>query len=126
MVRPAASETYPSRFMLVCAMNPCKCGWYGHPSGRCRCSPAQVKNYLGKLSGPCSTASTFFAEVPPLDFEDLVTAAPGSPPAAIKAWVTRPGPSKPGATAPTALPATPPWARRSPPILHPWTRRARP
>ena len=52
MVRSAASETYPSRFMLLCAMNPCKCGWYGHPSGRCRCSPAQVKNYLGKLSGP--------------------------------------------------------------------------
>ena len=37
--------------MLVCAMNPCKCGWYGYGS-RCRCSPRDVEKYLGKLSGP--------------------------------------------------------------------------
>lgn len=52
IVRTAAAESYPSNFMLVCAMNPCKCGWYGHPSGRCRCSPRDVEKYLGKLSGP--------------------------------------------------------------------------
>ena len=71
IVRSAASETFPSRFMLVCAMNPCKCGWYGHPSDRCRCSPGDVAKYLGKLSGPLLDRIDLFTEVPPLDFSEL-------------------------------------------------------
>ena len=50
--RVAASVSFPSRFMLVCAMNPCKCGWYGHPSGRCRCTPQEVRRYHSRVSGP--------------------------------------------------------------------------
>ena len=84
VVRTAAAETYPSRFTLLCAMNPCKCGWYGHPSGRCRCSPGQVKRYLGKLSGPLLDRIDLFAEVPPLEFEDLADRAPGEPSASIR------------------------------------------
>lgn len=87
VVRTAAAETYPSRFTLLCAMNPCKCGWYGHPSGRCRCSPGQVKQYLGKLSGPLLDRIDLFAEVPPLEFEHLADRAPGEPSAAIRARV---------------------------------------
>ena len=56
--RVSGTAVFPARFMLVCAMNPCKCGWYGY-SDRCRCSPQAVEKYLSRLSGPpCWTAST--------------------------------------------------------------------
>ena len=69
--RAAGNEVYPSRFMLVCAMNPCKCGWYGHPGNRCRCSPADVERYLGKLSGPFLDRIDLYAEVPALEYDEL-------------------------------------------------------
>lgn len=69
--RAAGNEAYPSRFMLVCAMNPCKCGWYGHPGGRCRCSSGEVERYLGKLSGPLLDRIDLFVEVPALEYEEL-------------------------------------------------------
>ncbi|MCI8423366.1 MAG: YifB family Mg chelatase-like AAA ATPase [Lawsonibacter sp.] len=69
--RAAGTVSYPSRFMLVCAMNPCKCGWYGHPSGRCRCTEAEVKKYLSRLSGPLLDRIDLFVEVGSLDFEEL-------------------------------------------------------
>lgn len=69
--RSSGSETFPADFMLVCAMNPCKCGWYGHPSGRCRCSPADVEKYLGKLSGPLLDRIDLYVEVPALEFDEL-------------------------------------------------------
>ena len=69
--RASGSVTYPSRFMLVCAMNPCKCGWYGHPSGRCKCTQSEVKKYLSRLSGPLLDRIDLFVEVGALDFEEL-------------------------------------------------------
>ena len=71
IARAAASETFPARFMLVCAMNPCKCGWYGHPSGRCKCTEAEVKKYLSRLSGPLLDRLDLFVEVAPLEFDEL-------------------------------------------------------
>ena len=69
--RMSGAVTYPAEFMLVCAMNPCKCGWYGDPSGRCRCSEFAVENYRGRISGPMLDRIDIVVEVPAVHFEDL-------------------------------------------------------
>ena len=69
--RAAGTVAYPARFMLVCAMNPCKCGWYGHPSGRCHCTEGEVKKYLSRLSGPLLDRLDLFVQVEPLEFDEL-------------------------------------------------------
>ncbi len=81
------SVTYPAELMLVCAMNPCKCGWYGDPSGRCTCSPQSVQSYRGRISGPLLDRIDIVVEVPAVHFEDLRTRAEAEPSAAIKARV---------------------------------------
>ena len=82
--RVAASVTFPSRFMLVCAMNPCKCGWYGHPSGRCRCTPQEVHRYHSRISGPLLDRIDLIVEVPALEYEELRRKKPAESSAAIK------------------------------------------
>ena len=52
ITRVSAQSTYPARFMLVCSMNPCPCGYYGSRQRDCRCSSAEIKRYLSKVSGP--------------------------------------------------------------------------
>ena len=84
--RAAGSERFPARFMLVCAMNPCKCGWYGYGS-RCRCAPRDVEKYLGKLSGPLLDRIDLYAEVPPLDFDELSRRPEAEPSSVIRARV---------------------------------------
>lgn len=69
--RVSGTLTFPSRFMLVCAMNPCKCGWYGHPSGRCKCSDYEVKRYQSRISGPLLDRIDLMVEVPALEFKEL-------------------------------------------------------
>ena len=85
--RAAGSVSYPSQFMLVCAMNPCKCGWFGHPSSRCRCTENEVKRYLSRLSGPLLDRIDLFVEVAALDFDELAARAPAENSAQIKARV---------------------------------------
>lgn len=82
--RVAGSVTYPSDFMLVCAMNPCKCGWYGHPSGRCRCTSNEVRSYHNKLSGPLLDRIDIIVEAPALDYDELIDRSPGESSAEIK------------------------------------------
>ena len=82
--RASGSYTYPSRFMLVCAMNPCKCGWYGHPSGRCRCSESAVRQYHSRISGPLLDRIDLIIEVPALEFDELKARPNGESSAAIK------------------------------------------
>lgn len=69
--RVSGSVSYPAQFMLVCAMNPCKCGWYGDPSGRCICSRNAVDAYRAKISGPLLDRIDIIVEVPALPFGDL-------------------------------------------------------
>ena len=85
--RVSGSFTFPSRFMLVCAMNPCQCGWYGHPSGRCRCSESAVRRYHSRISGPLLDRIDLIVEVPALDFDSLKEKPSGEPSKAIKARV---------------------------------------
>ncbi len=69
--RVSGTVTYPAEFMLVCAMNPCKCGWYGDVSGRCSCSEQSVQNYRSRISGPLLDRIDIVVEVPSVAFEDL-------------------------------------------------------
>lgn len=69
--RASGTVTFPSRFMLVCAMNPCKCGWYGHASGRCHCSEQDVRRYHSRISGPLLDRIDIIVEVPALEFDEL-------------------------------------------------------
>ena len=85
--RVAGSVSFPSRFMLVCAMNPCKCGWYGHPSGRCKCSEAEVHRYHSRISGPLLDRIDLIVEVPALDYEELKRRAPAESSADVRARV---------------------------------------
>ena len=82
--RVAGSVTYPSSFMLVCAMNPCKCGWYGHPSGRCRCSENDVRRYHSRISGPLLDRIDIIIEVPALEYEELRRRSPAESSSGVK------------------------------------------
>ena len=82
--RVSGTVTYPSRFMLVCAMNPCKCGWYGHPSGRCKCTSFDIKRYQSRISGPLLDRIDLIVRVPSLEFEELKSRKPGESSAAIR------------------------------------------
>ncbi len=85
--RAAGTATYPGRFMLVCAMNPCKCGWFGHPSGRCTCTPQSVEAYRSKVSGPLLDRIDMHIEVPSVEYQELRDRTPAEPSAAIRARV---------------------------------------
>lgn len=82
--RASGSASFPSRFQLVCAMNPCRCGWYGDPSGRCRCSQRDVENYRSRISGPLLDRIDIVVEVPSVHFEDLRERAEAEPSASVK------------------------------------------
>ncbi len=69
--RAARQATFPARFQLVAAMNPCPCGYLGHPSGRCRCTPDQVQRYRNRISGPLLDRIDLHVEVPSLPTQVL-------------------------------------------------------
>ncbi len=85
--RVSGAVTYPAEYMMVCAMNPCKCGWYGDPSGRCTCSERAVEAYRSRISGPLLDRIDIIVEVPAVHFEELRARAEAEPSKAIKARV---------------------------------------
>lgn len=69
--RAGHSCTYPCSFMLIAAMNPCPCGYYGDKTHRCTCSPQKISRYLSKISGPLLDRFDIHVEVPPVKFDEL-------------------------------------------------------
>lgn len=77
IARAARQARFPARFQLVAAMNPCPCGFLGHPSGKCRCTPDVIARYRGRLSGPLADRIDLKIEVPALAVEEFAGSAPG-------------------------------------------------
>ncbi len=82
--RAARQADFPARFQLIAAMNPCLCGYLGHYSGKCRCTPDQVARYRGKISGPLLDRIDIQVEVPAVPQEDLMRQAQGEASKAIR------------------------------------------
>ena len=89
IARAAASVTYPCRFMLVAAMNPCPCGYQTDPKRECRCSPTQIARYRSRISGPLLDRIDIHVEVPAIAYEQLAQLEKGEPSSSIRKRVVR-------------------------------------
>ena len=89
ITRTAGRLTFPSRFMLVCAMNPCKCGYYGSTQKACTCKKTDIKKYLSKISGPLLDRIDIHVELPSVEFSQLTSREAAEPSSAIRERVVR-------------------------------------
>ena len=87
--RVAGTLTYPARFMLIAAMNPCPCGFFTDPKKECRCTPAQIQRYLSRISGPLLDRIDIHLEVPRLNYEQLTRKTSAETSAQIKERVDK-------------------------------------
>ena len=76
--RAAGKITYPCKFMLVAAMNPCKCGYLGHPTRECTCTPSAIEQYRRRISGPLLDRIDLHVEALPVEYEDLAAESGGT------------------------------------------------
>lgn len=88
IARAAGTLQYPARFQLIAAMNPCPCGWRGHPVVQCRCTPDQAARYRSRLSGPLLDRIDLQVELPPSD-PAWMDAPPGEPSRQVRERVER-------------------------------------
>jgi magnesium chelatase family protein len=84
IARSNLSLTFPSSFMLVAAMNPCPCGYFGDPSRECHCTPPMIQRYVGRISGPLLDRIDIHVEVPPVKYRELRSETPAEESAAIR------------------------------------------
>ncbi len=89
VTRASYKVTYPSRFVLVCAMNPCPCGYFGSEQKECNCSYSAVKKYLDKISGPMLDRIDIQTEVPAIGFDEMNSSVKAESSAEIKKRVNR-------------------------------------
>ena len=82
--RAQGSVTFPANFMLVAAMNPCYCGYYGDSQRQCTCSPSMVNKYQKRISGPLLDRIDIFVEVPRVEYEKLTADAAGEESSAVR------------------------------------------
>lgn len=87
--RVAGSASFPSSVMLIASMNPCKCGYFGDPTRECTCSPVQIQNYLGKISGPMLDRFDIHMEVPSVKYDELSSGEKGEKSKYIKERVQK-------------------------------------
>lgn len=87
--RAAGSMTFPAGFVLIAAMNPCPCGFFGDPQRECRCSPAQIERYRNRISGPLLDRIDIHVEAPAVAFKELSGGGTGETSAAIRERVLR-------------------------------------
>lgn len=87
--RVAAKFQYPCSVMVVCAMNPCPCGYYGHSTRKCTCSEVSAKRYFNRVSGPLVDRLDIHIDVPPVDYESLSSKEKAEPSSEIKKRVNK-------------------------------------
>lgn len=87
--RVAGTLTYPCSISLIGAMNPCPCGFFGHPTKNCTCSPKMVSKYLNRISGPMLDRLDLQVEVPPVEYNALNSAKPEETSSEIRARVNK-------------------------------------
>lgn len=87
--RVNATLTFPSSVMLICAMNPCPCGWYGDPKHECRCTPNEIRRYTRKLSGPLLDRIDIHIRVPRVEYKDLSSKRKAESSAVIRERVSK-------------------------------------
>ena len=85
--RVRGSITFPASFMLVAAMNPCPCGYYGDPFKECKCSSGEISRYHKRISGPLLDRIDIFVDVPHIDYEKLTEDKPGETSDKVRARV---------------------------------------